>query len=53
MSFTKLKFNLYQLLNVDSNASINEINHNYKRIINSILIKNYLILKKKFIMKSL
>lgn len=33
LDFRKLKFNLYELLNVDENSSIEEINHNYRHII--------------------
>ena len=31
--FKKLKFNLYELLNVNPNDSVEKINHNYRQII--------------------
>tara|TARA_B100001121_G_scaffold304885_1_gene321166 strand:+ start:7454 stop:8230 length:777 start_codon:yes stop_codon:yes gene_type:complete len=33
IDFRKLKFNLYELLNVSSNDSVEKINHNYRQIV--------------------
>ena len=33
VDFKKLKFNLYELLNVNENDSFEKINHNYRHIV--------------------